>query len=155
MNQPREYTASVVIRTGSEVIGKTIEDAGLHDLGVVLFQLRRRLVDASKFSVNASSASNSASDDNSKHEASADDESKPIRAANAAPVVGQQMIMQPEPDTVLQAGDVLYFAGVVEAMQRVYDIPGLVPATAEVRCERLPLPPPLADATSLAAIPSR
>jgi len=41
------------------------------------------------------------------------------------------VIPAPPPDTILEANDILLFAGVVETVTELYHIPGLVPATAQ------------------------
>jgi uncharacterized transporter YbjL len=103
------------------VVGKTIEETGIHDLGVVLFQIRRRIPDSIVTSKS----------EKDEQVLTVSTESTSLRSSSGI-ASAQQFIVEPEPSTVLQAGDVLHFAGVVEGMQRIYDIPGLVPATAEV-----------------------
>jgi di/tricarboxylate transporter len=94
-SDPREYTVEMMVGSGSPLVGKTIEAAGLRHLpGLFLAEIHR----------------------------------------------GEVSMPAVSPQEVLNAGDRLLFAGVVESVVELQKIHGLVPATDDVFKLQAPRP---------------
>ena len=109
ITNPKEYIASVIV-DNNVLSGKSIKRAGLRNLpGVFLVEIWRK-TDRSDGEIIIESLR----DQNFKDEEYWSDE--------------YYIITAPDPETILLAGDILYFSGALAHMKYIYTIDGLLPS---------------------------
>jgi hypothetical protein len=142
-NNPRDYIVLGKVVEGSPIDGKSIEKAKLRQLkGLFLTQILRPRAAASKKDATGAADVNN----NSNKKAYLDGAPATLvvevvdREEDGSSTIGTgvkdtlngDIIPAPGPETILRGGDVLYFAGRVDYLPDIKNIPGLVIVEDEV-----------------------